>query len=286
MVVGTASSTICKTVGLLRGSKHSDGDLDLESMQHRDVKRSRYDREKRTALNISQLLKFCTDRLWLSEEHLGRPFLTNVLPEKLLELKDDIAAAKLLSSHVFGDLEFEEIEGYFDDVVRRTRTYDVKKMREHLTTSFRSRSMFDTLGSGVAGKKDRKKNDNVKRVMIKRVADISSMQDKISAVMESCKSKEETRYKAASLLRKQVRDVSHIMSAENYAFRKCIGSDAPSAGAVVLFEGHKSKLFLRFSEDVITLERSSFRALRQNVTRLRVSFCQHEIQHFSGLYFR
>lgn len=176
MVVGLAFSSLCVALGLFRTYKRNEEELDA------CTERSSRDREKRTARNISMMLRYCKERIWLSEEHISRSCIANVLSEHIQVLEDDVSSSKLMcldtmgrkaaALHLctrmwklFGDLSREEGVQYF--IVS-----DPILMRKHFTTGFQYKTLAQMLGREEFSEKLRPKRADVEKKMNARIREL------------------------------------------------------------------------------------------------------------------
>lgn len=245
MVVGAAYTKSTTAVGLIRCAKHFEGDLDAEKISTRGRRRS-YDREKRTAINVCRMLDFLRERQWLSEEHMGRSVIANVLHDPALEWDDEVGTTKYRHMQItgyhaatlhlstklwplFGDLSKMEMEYYFGFGVdgKRSRNRHPQSMRNHFTVSFRCKSMQAELNLGTPKSKRRNNKAEVERVMIKRIQEIANYVESISMVLQKCNDANDPRVLTSLYLMNQIREHRHILCAENFAYRADLNSDFP-----------------------------------------------------------
>ena len=166
MLLGIAHTTLSIAMGLSTVMKRSEDNLETEMM---GTTVRAYDRERRTARNIHFMLRFCSAKLWLTEEHMCAAKITNVLADDPTVIEDDVEAMKLINAdelgrfaaqlhlsckmcHLFGDLSEEELKNYFN-------VSNLAAMRNHFTFSFQFKSMAAILNLRSPTKRERPKKE-------------------------------------------------------------------------------------------------------------------------------
>lgn len=180
------------------------------------------------------MLQFCNGRLWLSEDHINKPALTNVLTEPVMILDDGIAAAKLLNADIygrvvaslhlctkmpdlFGDVSLSESKYYFE-------VEDPRRMRNHFTTAFQIKNMAKLFDLCVGKKMKMRKKEDVQKKMVRRISEISNANTHLNHAIREF-DRDDPRYLAAIVLLDQIQLINHIFTAKNFSFRATLDTD-------------------------------------------------------------